>query len=157
MSRKGLVVTVQNATRSPTPSAAEIRRWAAAAFGRSARGELTVRLVDEDESAALNERFRGRGKPTNVLAFPAEVEGGDAAEELLPVGDLVICAPVVACEADGQGKTFEAHWAHIVIHGSLHLIGYDHENEAEAREMESRERELLGGFGFEDPYLLEGQ
>ena len=157
MSPGSLVVTVQAAGRGPRPSAARIKRWAAAALGAGARGELTVRIVGEEESAALNGRYRGRSKPTNVLAFPADLEVPGPPGEPPPIGDLVICAPVLAREAEAQDKTLEAHWAHIVIHGVLHLAGYDHEAEAQARAMEDREREILAGLGFEDPYLLERQ
>ena len=119
-------------------------------------GELTIRVVGEAESAELNERYRHKRGPTNVLAFPSEPLPAEGAEdELLPLGDLVICAPVVAREAAEQGKTLEAHWAHIVIHGALHLVGYDHETDAEAGEMEGRERELLAALGIADPYAAE--
>jgi probable rRNA maturation factor len=143
------------------PSAPAIKRWVAAAAG-SAGGELAVRIVGEAESAALNGRYRGKAGPTNVLSVPAELDGVAGvpplgAGEPRPFGDLVICAPVLAREAAEQGKTLEAHWAHIVTHGVLHLLGYDHESDAEAEKMESRERELLARFGFEDPYLLERQ
>jgi probable rRNA maturation factor len=131
------------------PAAVSLRRWAQAAIGR-ARGALTIRVVGEDESRALNRRYRGKDKPTNVLSFPAPAS---PAEPLL--GDLVICAPVVTREAREQSKTARAHWAHMVVHGCLHLLDYDHENERDARRMESRERELLAGFGFADPYLAE--
>ncbi len=156
--RSALVVSVQAASaRASRPAAPAIKRWAAAA-APDAAGEIAVRIVGEAESAALNARYRGRNGPTNVLAFPAEFAAGPApAGELLPLGDLVICAPVVAREAEEQGKSLEAHWAHIVVHGTLHLQGYDHEEDDDARRMEAREREILAGLGFEDPYLLEGQ
>ena len=163
-----LRVAVQKAVAwAALPSPAQVRRWVTAAAGADKHGELTVRLVGEPESAALNERYRGRAGPTNVLAFPAEADfpaeanlsaGADegfAGAELAPVGDLVICAPVVEREAREQGKALEAHWAHILMHGTLHLLGYDHEDEEAARRMEDRERELLRGFGFGDPYAAE--
>jgi probable rRNA maturation factor len=132
-----------------------LRRWARAALGGAARGELTIRIVDETESADLNARFRHKPGPTNVLSFPASLPG-DAPAALDPaecaLGDLVVCAPVVLREAAEQGKPAEAHWAHIVMHGALHLSGYDHETDAEAAVMEARERDLLAAFGFGDPY-----
>ena len=167
MSRPRLRISVQKAVaRAVLPSPAQVRRWVKAAAGADARGELTVRLVDEHESAALNERYRGCAGPTNVLAFPGEAgfpAGGGfpaatedfGAPELPPIGDLVVCAPVVEREARQQGKALEAHWAHILMHGTLHLLGYDHGDEETARRMEDRERELLGGFGFGDPYASE--
>lgn len=154
MSRGRLRVAVQRAADCRwLPEAAAIRRWAAAAAGGEAAGELTVRIVDEAESAALNETYRGKSGPTNVLAFPSDVTSlpPDAAEPL-PLGDLVICAPVVEREAAEQGKTLTAHFAHLVVHGTLHLIGHDHEEEAAAQVMEDREREVLAAFGFGDPY-----
>jgi len=111
-------------------------------------GELVIRIVDSDESAALNEQYRGRSGPTNVLAFPAgTMPAGPAL-----LGDIVICAPVVMSEADQQGKSAEAHWAHIVIHGCLHLAGFDHVADPDAEEMEARERALLADLGIADPY-----
>jgi probable rRNA maturation factor len=162
-------IAIQKAVRTGVPSANRIRQWAAAAAGAQARGELTVRIVGEDESAALNAAYRHRQGATNVLSFPAdsgelaslvrqsaaEAAAGDG--ELLPFGDLVVCAPVVTREAQEQGKQPEAHWAHIVMHGTLHLLGYDHESDGDARAMEDRERELLAGFGFGDPYSLDSQ
>ena len=130
------------------PAAATLRQWAREARGGDPPGELTIRIVDEAESASLNGRFRHKPKPTNVLSFPYEAEALD--EPIL--GDLVICAPVVAREAAEQGKTGEAHWAHMVVHGVLHLLGYDHEKDDDAEKMEAREREILCRLGFPDPY-----
>lgn len=130
------------------PSAATLRHWAREAIGGDPPGELTIRIVDEAESASLNGRFRQKPKPTNVLSFPYEAEALD--EPIL--GDLVICAPVVSREASEQGKTVDAHWAHMVVHGCLHLLGYDHENDEDAEKMEAREREILARLGFADPY-----
>lgn len=130
------------------PAAAQLRGWALHALEGARCGELTIRIVDEAESAALNGRFRNKPHPTNVLSFPYEAEGVGA-----PVlGDIVICAPVVAREAAEQNKNPRAHWAHMVIHGTLHLLGHDHIEESEAELMESRERELMAGLGFPDPY-----
>jgi probable rRNA maturation factor len=117
-------------------------------------GEVGIRIVDVSESAALNVRYRGKDGPTNVLAFPA---GDMPSLESLPrqLGDIVICAAIVDSEAREQGKDLEAHWAHIVIHGCLHLCGFDHEADDQALEMESREAVLLAGMGIGDPYRSE--
>jgi probable rRNA maturation factor len=130
------------------PAPATMRQWAREAIGGDPSGELTIRIVDEEESANLNGRFRQKPKPTNVLSFPYEAEPLD--EPIL--GDLVICASVVAREASEQGKATDAHWAHMIVHGVLHLLGYDHENDADAEKMEAREREILARLGFPDPY-----
>lgn len=147
-----LELTVEDASGVPgVPAEAEFRRWAEAALsGRRAEAELAIRVVDEAESAELNSRYRGKVGPTNVLSFVAELPTG---VPLSVLGDLVICAPVVAREAREQGKTAEAHWAHLVVHGCLHLLGFDHEAETEAKAMESLERRILAGLGFPDPYL----
>jgi probable rRNA maturation factor len=150
-----LAVAVQDASGATgVPLARELRAWAKHALGKAAHGELTVRVVTVAESAQLNLRYRGKAGPTNVLSFGAEAEAAGGGEELLPLGDLAICAAVVEREAGEQGKLPRAHWAHMVIHGTLHLQGYDHETPAEAAEMEARERELLAGLGFPDPYSV---
>jgi probable rRNA maturation factor len=113
--------------------------------------ELTIRLVTPEESAQLNGQYRQKHKPTNVLSFPFEAP---PEIELPLLGDLVICASVVANEAKEQNKTLEAHWAHMVTHGCLHLLGYDHINETDAQEMESLEISLLAQLGYDDPYQL---
>jgi probable rRNA maturation factor len=148
-----LAVTVQDAAGvAATPSPQKLRAWARHALGKTARGELTLRIVDEEESAALNSRYRGKRRATNVLSFTAELPPAANGAELLPLGDLVICAAVVQREAREQGKPAPAHWAHMVVHGVLHLQGFDHETRAEAATMEARERELLAALGFPDPY-----
>ncbi len=157
-SARAVVVTVQNAASAATvPSAAQVRKWARSALAEDVRGELTVRIVDENESAALNSRYRGKKGPTNVLSFRAEpppaatnAEAGD----LLPFGDVVICAGVVAREAREQGKSLAAHWAHMVVHGTLHLQGFDHERARDAAAMEAQERAFLAKLGFPDPYSI---
>jgi probable rRNA maturation factor len=147
-------VEVQNESGSDqVPDPLTIRAWLEAALGAELRGEVTVRLVTESESAELNVRYRGRQGPTNVLAFAADPPAPPLAEELPPAGDLAICPAVLAREATEQRKALQAHWAHVVIHGALHLVGYDHETEPEARAMEHRERELLGALGYPDPYV----
>lgn len=138
-------------TSARVPAEAAFDRWAAAALrGRLESAELTIRVVDEEESALLNGRFRGKEGPTNVLSFPFEKPPGLPPTDL--IGDLVICAPVVERESGGQGKTLEAHWAHMVIHGVLHLLGYDHTDEVQALEMEGLETLILCGLGFPHPY-----
>lgn len=115
--------------------------------------ELTVRVVDESEGAALNRHYRQRSGATNVLSFPFEASEGLA----LPLlGDIVICAPVVTREATEQGKAFRAHWAHMTVHGILHLLDYDHQHDDEACLMESIERMILAELGIPDPYAESG-
>jgi probable rRNA maturation factor len=151
---RAVVVTVQNASRSAAvPMPADVRRWARAALADGVRGELTVRIVDEGESAELNSRYRGKKGATNVLSFPHESPPA-AGGELLPFGDVVICADVVEREAREQGKALAAHWAHMVVHGTLHLQGYDHEQRRGAAAMEAHERTLLAKLGFPDPYTI---
>ena len=153
--RARVVVTVQNAARGAgVPKAAELKRWALHALADGVNGELTVRIVDEREGAALNARYRGKEGPTNVLSFAAEAVSAPGGADLLPFGDVVICADVVAREAREQGKRLEAHWAHMVVHGALHLQGYDHEKARDAGIMEARERALLAELGFPDPYSI---
>ena len=137
--------------RAGLPAAVSFRRWATAACtGRILRADLAIRLVDSKEGRALNRHYRGKDYATNVLSFPAELPEG---VNLPLLGDLVICAPVVAREAREQGKKLNAHYAHLTIHGVLHLLGLDHEDEREALAMEQIERELLAGLGIDDPYL----
>lgn len=138
------------------PSEAQLRAWCELALRqRSADSELTIRLVDEPEGRELNRTYRQRDYATNVLSFPADLPDELDGIQLLEIpllGDLVICAPVVEREAGEQDKSLEAHWAHLVIHGCLHLLGYDHLEEAEAEEMETLERTLLAELGHPDPY-----
>ena len=135
---------------SGLPQPADFQRWLDAAilpFQEEAEG--TIRLVDEAESNELNLTYRGKDKPTNVLSFPFECPPG---VELPLLGDLVICRQVVEREANEQGKPLMAHWAHMVVHGSLHLLGYDHIEDGEAEEMEALEVEFMAALGFENPY-----
>jgi len=137
-----------NADGIPAPD--DVRHWVDCALqGRRPAAELAVRIVDEAEITALNRQYRGKDGATNVLSFPFEGMPGVVTEQL---GDIVICAPVVAAEAVTQGKSLQAHWAHIVIHGVLHLLGYDHHRDAEAQTMEALETSLLASLGFPDPY-----
>ena len=136
---------------SDLPAEAQLRRWVELALRqRTADSELTIRLVDAEEGQELNRTYRHKDYATNVLSFPAEVPEGLLDIPLL--GDLVICVPVVEREAREQNKALEAHWAHLVIHGCLHLLGYDHIDDEEAEEMESLERQLLAELGYPDPY-----
>ena len=121
-------------------------------MGKERSGELTVRIVGEIESAALNERFRNVMGATNVLAFPYDESPFEGSKESELIGDLVVCAPVLEREAVAQDKALSAHWAHILVHGTLHLLGYDHQNIEDTKAMEEREIDLLGSLGFEDPY-----
>ncbi|SFT46166.1 rRNA maturation RNase YbeY [Halomonas saccharevitans] len=135
------------------PGQADLEAWVAAVLARhpdETRLELTVRFVDAEESQALNRDYRGKDRPTNVLSFPFESPPGI---ELPLLGDLVICHPVVVREAGEQDKPTHPHYAHMVIHGTLHLLGYDHLDDAEAEIMEALEREILASLGIADPYL----
>ena len=137
------------------PTEEQLTLWASTALkGRTEfeEPELTIRLTDEEESQALNSEYRGKDKPTNVLSFPFEMPPGIPLELL---GDLIICVGVVEQEAQEQAKTTEAHWAHMVIHGCLHLLGYDHIKDDEAEEMEALERDLLASLGYPDPYAAD--
>ncbi|MCM2321455.1 MAG: rRNA maturation RNase YbeY [Pseudomonas sp.] len=136
------------------PSEAQLRQWCELALRqRTAPSELTIRIVDEAEGRELNLTWRGKDYATNVLSFPAEIPEGLLDIPLL--GDLVICAQVVAREAGEQGKSLNAHWAHLTLHGCLHLLGYDHIDDDEAEEMEALERQLLAELGYPDPYACD--
>lgn len=150
--RVDLLLDLQWATSADdTPSSEQCVRWVKAALaGRRARAEVTLRLVDEPEGAELNHRYRGRSGPTNVLSFPFEAPPGFAGDDLL--GDLVLCAPLVAREAAEQHKSSEAHWAHLVVHGVLHLLGHDHQDPDAADAMERLETVILHELGFANPY-----
>ncbi|WP_108652113.1 rRNA maturation RNase YbeY [Dongshaea marina] len=132
------------------PTAEQFQHWCEAAIlPFQAEAELTVRIVESEESQQLNAQYRGKDKPTNVLSFPFEVPDGI---ELPLLGDLVISHQVVAREAREQNKSEQAHWAHMVVHGCLHLLGYDHIEDQQAEEMEQQEREILADLGYADPY-----
>ena len=164
-----LSVDVQRRVRTWAPPRADIAAWASTALGRKAAGrELGVRVVGQTESRRLNARYRGRDNPTNVLSFPAvELPAGplkalahrglahnglEATPMIRPLGDLVICPDVLRAEAREQHKSLRAHWAHLVVHGALHLVGYDHEDPADASRMERREVSVLRRLGFPNPY-----
>jgi probable rRNA maturation factor len=151
-----LVVDVTFGTRHPwAPPARLLAEWAHIAAGRrAARAAIAIRVVTPLESQRLNREYRGKNRPTNVLSFPAErtLPAAAARHEPVPLGDLAICARIVAREAHEQKKSLAAHWAHMVVHGVLHLVGYDHEHETDARRMERREKVLLARLGFRNPY-----
>ena len=146
-----LIVDIQMASASEeAPDPQSIERWVSAAIDNQRDStELSIRIVDTEEGQALNEQFRGSTGATNVLSFPFENE---SPEPLPLIGDIVICAPVVLKEASEQNKTLHAHWAHMIIHGVLHLLGYDHQNETDANLMESLETDIMQGLGFPPPY-----
>ena len=146
-----LQIATENIEGLPTEE--QIAQWATAAVQpEGGEVEMTVRIVDEAESHELNLTYRGKDRPTNVLSFPFECPDQ---VELPLLGDLVICRQVVEREAEEQEKPLMAHWAHMVVHGSLHLLGYDHIEDNEAEEMESLETQIMQGLGFDDPYLAE--
>ena len=146
-----LQIATENIEGLPTEE--QIVQWATAAVQPEGdEVEMTVRIVDEAESHELNLTYRGKDRPTNVLSFPFECPDE---VELPLLGDLVICRQVVEREAVEQEKSLMAHWAHMVVHGSLHLLGYDHIEDDEAEEMESLETQIMQGLGFDDPYLAE--
>jgi probable rRNA maturation factor len=148
---QAVTIEVQVAvTAVAVPDAEQLRAWAARALQQQAEAaELVIRVVDEAEITALNRAYRGKDGPTNVLSFPSELP---AEVDSTLLGDIIICAPVVARECVLQDKAPEAHWAHLVIHGVLHLLGFDHQTEGEAARMEATEIRLLDELGFSDPY-----
>ena len=150
-----LTVDIQCVSDEPVPDEADILHWIAstlASQGRETDTEITVRLVDIQEMTDLNQTYRGKTGPTNVLSFPADLP---AHLELALLGDIVICAPVVRTEAARQNKLLDAHWAHMAVHGTLHLLGYDHMDEGEAATMEALESDILAGLSFPCPYQPE--
>lgn len=157
MTKSLLTLSLQKATKQKDlPSNADFKQWvlqALAAANYAKPCEVAIRVVDEQESHALNLQYRGKDKPTNVLSFPS-----DLPDEVLsslkrePLGDIIICVPVVIAEANEQGKTVTAHWAHLTIHGILHLLGFDHIDDEEAEEMEALEVDALQELGFANPY-----
>jgi len=147
-------IDVRRRVRTWAPTRNDLTEWASTALGRRAAGrEIGVAVVGPAESRRLNAQYRGRDKPTNVLSFPvAELPAPAAGDEPQPLGDLVICPQVLRTEAREQKKSLRAHWAHLVVHGSLHLIGYDHERDKDADRMERREIAVLRRLGFANPY-----
>lgn len=158
---KSVTVELQVACQVDSlPPEAEVRSWLDQAFqagSRLAAGryDVAVRIVDEDESRLLNKRYRQRDEPTNVLAFQADGPDGIIGQPhgtVRPLGDLVICAALVEREAEKQGKNLAGHWGHLLVHGMLHLLGYDHDTARKTAEMETMERQILADRGFGDPY-----
>jgi len=147
-----LELDVSYASRRPwAPSGLLLRRWVEAALAPIAKPlVLSVRIVGKARSRSLNLRYRQKDNFTNVLSFAG---AGIAPDGRIFLGELVICAPVVAVEARAQGKALEAHWAHLTIHGILHLLGFDHERETQTRKMAAREIQILDRLGFSDPYV----
>jgi probable rRNA maturation factor len=159
--QRGIHIDLQKRVRTWAPRRADIAVWASEALGRRASNrEVSVRLVGPAESRKLNAHYRGKDYATNVLSFPASPLAVAPAlvsamtEAAHPLGDLVICPQVLRTEAREQRKTLRAHWAHLVVHGALHLIGYDHEGDADARRMERREVAVLRRLGFANPYRV---
>lgn len=137
------------------PTVEQLKQWLEAAIlPFQADAEVTVRIVSKEESQQLNHQYRGKDYPTNVLSFPFQCPPGI---ELALLGDLVICAAVVETEAAEQAKTITAHWAHMIVHGCLHLLGFDHINDTDAEQMESEEVTILQQLGFANPYLLDNE
>jgi len=161
MPRIQLDIAVQVATpRRGVPHATSLRKWATSAAHQSGyrfdapRFGLVLRIVGNAESRKLNRSWRGKDKPTNVLSFPYIDAPHSSSASARALGDLILCAPVIAAEARDQGKPLTAHWAHMVVHGVLHVLGYDHVKIRDAERMEAREVAILRGFGYQDPYLL---
>lgn len=149
-------IDLQVATEAPHPVLEQFQRWASTALAEfennGQENEIVIRLVDDAESAALNQQYRHKSGPTNILSFPFEAPDG---VEIDLLGDLVICAPLIAREAAEQGKPVSDHWAHITVHGILHLLGYDHVDEREAELMENLEIEILAELDIANPYMEE--
>jgi probable rRNA maturation factor len=147
-----LYVDIQReAHASDIPDDSAFNQWVTLALkGRRGRGEICIRIVEPAESQELNSTYRGKDKPTNVLSFPFEAPAGVPNDI---IGDLAICADIVRQEAEEQQKTLANHWAHMVIHGCLHLIGFDHIDDSDAQEMEALETQLLATLNIPDPYL----
>ena len=150
-----LTLDIQLASQADNiPTEAQFTQWASAALAgqRKEASEISLRIVDSAEIQQLNAQYRHKNQPTNVLSFPAEFPEGLC----LPLlGDIVICAPIIAAEAKTQGKTESAHWAHMTIHGTLHLLGYDHIETDEAEAMEALEAQILNKLGYPNPYEQE--
>lgn len=155
--KSGFVVDIQNNYPSNTiaalPDKRLLERWACATFEHEGllQAELTLRLVDHVEMQDLNHRYRGKNQPTNVLSFPSKLPK-EIVLDLPLLGDVIICVPVIESEAREQGKPVMAHWAHMVVHGTLHLLGYDHETENDAKIMEAKEKIILKSLNFSNPY-----
>ena len=154
-------VDVQNACDDDTaPEVPIVESWVVrtvAAAGAGHEFEVSVRIVDSAEIHALNSKYRSKDKPTNVLSFPAGKVAGLPADIPVLLGDIVVCASIVCDEAKAQGKAVEDHWAHMLVHGTLHLLGFDHETDSEAAAMETLETRILSDHGVADPYGAPGE
>lgn len=136
------------------PTAAKLKRWAKTVLEKQkSGGELTIRVVGPEEMQQLNFEYRKKNKTTNVLSFPLDIPA-EFNNKIPMLGDIVICADVIKQEARDQQKTTEAHWAHMVVHGTLHLLGFDHEQDADAEKMEAEEIKILDSLGFANPYQI---
>jgi probable rRNA maturation factor len=150
MKRAALILECSVPARERAPSRRRMTTWVHAAVGaRGAGCEMALQVVSSARMRVLNRQYRGQDKPTNVLSFPASAAPGVSPR---PLGDVVICPAVLRREAREQGKREEAHWAHLIVHGALHLLGYDHERDDEAERMERREIAVLRRLGFDNPY-----
>lgn len=148
------IVIQDAATQASFPTPKEFKHWAKTVLQpKIPAAEITLRIVDKEEIRELNNRYRHKDKPTNVLSFPFEMLAGVKLKTPI-LGDIVICADIIKEEALAQHKTETAHWAHMVVHGILHLLGFDHENEADAEKMEQEEITILKSLGFPNPYQL---
>jgi len=154
-------MALENATQQNVPDSQRIQTWVKAAVQQAESGELmanmatqmTVRIVETDEMVKLNQQYRQKTGPTNVLSFPFEAPSGMPIDLIEPaLGDVVVCAAVVTDEAAAQGKTLLAHWAHMIVHGTLHLLGYDHIQNDDAQKMETLEIAVLAELGYANPY-----
>lgn len=149
-------VIIQRAAESQSlPSDTQLTKWASTALeNRVPTAELTIRIVEKDEITELNSTYRQKNKPTNVLSFPFDDMPDEMQDEIPLLGDIIICADVIEEEALAQQKTLESHWAHMVVHGTLHLLGYDHEENDEAEIMEAEEIKIMQALGFNNPYAI---
>ena len=154
-------MALENATQEDVPDTRRIQTWVKAAVQQAESDELmasmatqmTVRIVEIDEMESLNQQYRKKTGPTNVLSFPFEAPSGIPIDLIEPaLGDVVVCAAVVTHEAAAQGKTLIAHWAHMIVHGTLHLLGYDHIQNDDAQKMETQEIAVLAELGYANPY-----
>ena len=155
-SASGIRVELQAGALAEHPPLATVTAWVAACAGHVAAtpsGVVTVRLVGDAESADLNQRFRARSGPTNVLSFPSDTDWMAPGDDEPEIGDVVVCVPQVQPEAAAQDKTYEKHLAHIIVHGMMHLLGHDHMERIQAERMEAAERRVLAQFGIADPYV----
>jgi probable rRNA maturation factor len=148
-------IDFENVSNTDTPNEQECLVWVKSALaGRKDQATVSIRIVDSAESQQLNRDYRGKDKPTNVLSFPFDAPQGVPEEAFdYMLGDLVVCAPIVIEEAHAQNKEIGHHWSHLLIHGTLHLLGYDHIKDEEAETMEQLERDILATLGVPDPYL----